>query len=235
MDEWLNGLTDLGILLTKDQIGKFDTYLALLLEWNERMNLTAVRQPEAIKWRHFYDSLTCATMMGNLHGRRLIDIGTGAGFPGLPLKILIPNLQVTLVESVAKKIGFLAAIVEELSLSEVQIVCERAELLGQNSRFREQYDWAVARGVAEMRILVEFLLPFCRVGGTMLAQKGENAKIETSAAGNAIHLLGGKAPEFKSISVPGKGGDHFLVLINKVRETPIKYPRRVGVPAKRPL
>lgn len=235
MNDWIENLAGTGILLSAAQLKQFEAYLQLLLEWNARINLTAVRQPDAIRWRHFYDSLTCATVMENVNGRHLIDIGTGAGFPGLPLKILFPELQVTLVESVAKKARFLEAVVAALGLSQVHIVSERAESLGQNGRYREQFDWAVARAVAELRILAELLLPFCREGGMMLAQKGENIETELAAAGKAIELLGGGAPVIKEVMIPEKEAPHYLVLIEKIGETPQKYPRRIGVPAKRPL
>jgi len=235
MKDWIEDLAGLGILLSAAQIKQFEAYLQLLLEWNARMNLTAVRQPDAIRWRHFYDSLTCATVMENVNGRHLIDVGTGAGFPGLPLKILFPELQVTLVESVAKKGRFLEAVVATLGLSQVHIESERAESLGQNGRYREQFDWAVARAVAEMRILAELLLPFCRVGGVMLAQKGENAETELAAAGNAIQVLGGGEPVIKEVMAPEKEAHHYLVLVEKIGKTPQNYPRRIGVPAKRPL
>lgn len=235
MSDWTDGLAGLGLELAAAQRAQFDAYLALLLDWNARLNLTAVREPEAIKRRHFYDSLTCATVMADLNGRHLIDVGTGAGFPGLPLKILFPNLRLTLVESVAKKAQFLEAVVAELKMSDVQIVVERAELLGQDQRFRERYDWALARAVAEMRVLVEYLLPLCRVGGMLLAQKGENAKMETAVAETAIQTLGGAAPIFHELPTVETEQPYYLVLVEKVTPTPLKYPRRVGIPSKRPL
>lgn len=235
MNDWIDELSALGIELSQSQRTQFDRYLALLLDWNTRMNLTAVREPGSIQMRHFYDSLTCAQATLDLNQRSLIDVGTGAGFPGVPLKILFPDLKLTLVESIGKKAQFLEALVLELALTEVQVFSERAELLGQDGRFRAMYDWAVGRGVAEMRVLAELLLPFCRVGGKMLAQKGENAKIETASAQNALQLLGGSEPQFTEVRVPDKETPHYLVTIEKIKETPQKYPRRVGLPGKRPL
>jgi len=165
----MNGIEQaeqIGVRLTAVQQEQFAQYLAILMDWNGRMNLTAVREPAAIETRHFLDSLTCAPLTGDLNGKRLIDVGTGAGFPALPLKILYPTMQLTLVESVGKKTRFLQAVVDELALPDVTILQERAEALGQQHAHREQYDWAVARAVAALPTLVEYLLPFCKVGGT---------------------------------------------------------------------
>jgi 16S rRNA (guanine527-N7)-methyltransferase len=225
----------LGAPLTSHQLAQFAYYEALLLEWNERMNLTAVRHPAEIRVRHFLDSLSCARMMGDLDDRSLIDVGTGAGFPGLPLKILFPQLELTLVESVSKKAQFLQAVIDALALDNVTVLAERAELLGQQPQHRQQYDWAVARAVAELRVLVEYLLPLCRVGGKMLAQKGAGVHEEIESAAEAIRLLGGTTPELGQVTLPGREQPHYFVVIGKLENTPAKYPRRVGVPGKRPL
>jgi 16S rRNA (guanine527-N7)-methyltransferase len=153
----------------------------------------------------------------------------------VPLKILYPLLRLTLVESVQKKARFLETVAAELGLADLNIITERAEVLGQQAAHRSQYDWAVARGVAEMRVLTEYLLPFCRVGGHVLAQKGRNAASETAAARGAIAELGGAAPQLRPVQLPHHTETHYLVVIEKVRETPSRYPRRVGIPAKRPL
>ena len=153
MDELADYARAFGLLLTPAQLDQFAIYEALLLEWNERVSLTAIRDPREIRIRHFLDSLTCATATGPLDGRALVDVGSGAGFPGLPLKILYPTLQLTLVESVAKKARFLQRVAEALGLSDVVVMAERAETLGQDATFREQFDWAVARAVAELRTL----------------------------------------------------------------------------------
>lgn len=233
--EFSRWASELGASLTPHQLSQFAQYQTLLLEWNERMNLTAVRQPADIRVRHFLDSLSCARVMGELNGRSLIDVGTGAGFPGLPLKILFPQLELTLVESVAKKGQFLQAVVDALALDNVTVLAERAELLGQLPQHRQQYDWAVARAVAELRVLVEYLLPLCRVGGRMLAQKGAGVQEEIKNAGEAIKLLGGAAPELGEITLPEREQPHYFVVVHKLGDTPAKYPRRVGVPGKRPL
>ncbi len=223
------------VALSDTQLAQFDTYLSLLLVWNERMNLTAVRDPHMILIRHFLDSLTCATVTGNLNGRSLIDVGTGAGFPGLPLKILFPQCHITLTDSVAKKTQFLEEVVSVLALNEVTIYAERAETLGQMPLHRAHYDWVVARGVVEMRALSEYLLPLCKVGGHMLAQKGANAQNEVDLAQTAFAMLGGEKPHMQTIQLPEVDTPHFLVTVKKIKETPAKYPRRPGIPAKRPL
>jgi 16S rRNA (guanine527-N7)-methyltransferase len=223
------------ITLSETQLMQFEVYLALLLDWNERMNLTAVRDPHAIQIRHFLDSLSCALVTGNLNGHSLIDVGTGAGFPGLPLKILYPDLQLTLTDSVAKKTIFLEAVVAELKLNGVTVLAERAETLGQMPVHRAQYDWVVARGVVEMRALAEYLLPLCKVGGCMLAQKGESAEREIRTAQQAFKILGGGVPTSQAVNLPQTEASHFLVVVEKIGETPVKYPRKPGMPGKRPL
>ncbi len=225
----------LGTPLSQAQLSQFAHYQEMLLAWNERMNLTAVRQPEAIRIRHFLDSLSCARVMGDLNGCSLIDVGTGAGFPGLPLKILYPQLKLTLVESIAKKTQFLQAVVDALGLNQVTVLAGRAELFGQMPQHRQQYDWATARAVAELRVLVEYLLPLCKVGGKMLAQKGENAHEEIGSAAEAIGLLGGAEAKINTVLLPERAQPHYLVVVAKIAATPAKFPRRVGMPSKRPL
>ncbi len=231
MEVLIGGVAQLGLTLTDVQVGAFRTYQALLLDWNERMSLTAVRTPEGIQQRHFVDSLSCVLGTGGLNGCSMIDVGTGAGFPGLPLKIIFPQLKLTLVDSVKKKTSFLSAVVEELGLVDVTILAARAETLGQDGTHREQYDWAVARAVAGLGVLAEYLLPLCRVGGHVLAQKGAQVQTELAQTETAVTLLGGGTPEL--VHVPGT--DAYLVSIEKIAPTPSKYPRRVGVPGKRPL
>ena len=224
-----------GITLTPDQLRQFEQYQTLLLDWNQRMNLTAIREPRQIQQRHFLDALSCSLVTGTLNGRTLIDVGTGAGFPGFPLKILFPDLRLTLVESVVKKTRFLAAVVAELGLHDVTIVPERVELLGQDVAYRAQFDWVVARAVAELRILVEYLLPLCRVGGYVLAQKGTSAAKEVIAAERAIALLGGTVHQLFPVNLPQREETHYLIMVEKTAVTPKDYPRRIGVPAKKPL
>ncbi len=235
MSRFRAGAADLGLELSADQVAQFDRYQTLLLDWNQKINLTAITDPAVIPIRHFLDSLSCATVTGDLTDKSLIDVGTGAGFPGLPLKILYPELNLTLVESVRKKTDFLRAVTAELALENVTIVPERAEIVGQHSLYRERFDWVVARALAAMPILVEYLLPLCKVGGHMLAQKGSSAGQETADAAKATETLGGGEAALTEISLPGVENKHYLVVVEKERPTPEKYPRRVGVPGKRPL
>lgn len=223
------------IQLSAAQVAQFERYQALLQEWNQKINLTGIDDPVGIQIRHFLDSLTCATVMEDLDGKRLIDVGTGAGFPGLPLKILYPDLKLTLVESVTKKTRFLEAVVEALGLTGVRVLDQRAETLGQQPEHRARYDWATGRAVAALRVLVEYLLPFCKIGGHVLAQKGESAQVEAAEAAPAIAKLGGGEPAFYPVHLPEREETHYLVVIAKVAETPSAFPRRPGRPAKSPL
>jgi 16S rRNA (guanine527-N7)-methyltransferase len=223
------------INITGRQVSAFQTYEKELLEWNRKFNLTAIRDSESIRTKHFLDSLSCVLAWKAAPPGHLIDVGTGAGFPGIPIKILYPKLRLTLVESVGKKAMFCQHLVEILGLEHVDVMQARAEDLGQDSSQRERYDWAVARAVAHLNVLGEYLIPLVRVGGTVLAQKGESGPAEAQSAEGAMHLLGGKLRQLIPVNLPGVADDRYLILVDKVAATPPKYPRKPGVPAKQPL
>ena len=228
----------LNLELNRAQLSAFQTYADELRTWNTRFNLTAIKDAQGIQIKHFLDSLSIlkALRAPDFGARaRLIDVGTGAGFPGIPLKIVCPQLQLTLVEATGKKAKFCEAVVEKLKLSGVQVVKARAEEIGQDPAHREQYDWAVARAVAEMPVLVEYLLPLVRRGGRALAQKGESAPAETQAAAVAVKRLGGELEQIVPVELPGIVETRYLVVFRKIAATPPIYPRRPGAPSKTPL
>ena len=221
--------------ITGRQVMSLITYEKELLEWNQKFNLTAIRDSESIRTKHFLDSFSCVLAWNANPPASLIDAGTGAGFPGLALKILYPNLKLTVVDSVGKKAMFCQHIVGTLGLSEVSVIQARAEDLGHNKNHREAYDWAVARAVANLNVLSEYLLPLVKVNGTMLAQKGETARAEAKSAKKAMKLLGGELRELIPVNLPDVEDDRYLVLVDKVAATPEKYPRKAGMPAKQAL
>lgn len=227
--------TILGLHLTQSQLAALELYENELLEWNLRLNLTAINKPEKIRTKHFLDSLTCLIAMRNTPSDRVIDVGTGAGFPGIPLKIICPGIRLSLVESVGKKAAFCQHIVDSLGLKNVTVLSDRVEAVGALPSHREQYDWAIARAVANLPILVEYLLPLVRVGGKALAMKGESGLAEAQSAENALRLLGGQLHQIVPVTLPGVEEQRYLVVIEKIAATPDQYPRRVGVPTKKPL
>lgn len=223
------------IHLTGRQAMALTTYEKELLEWNQKFNLTAIRDTESIRTKHFLDSFSCVLAWKASPPSHLIDVGTGAGFPGLPLKILYPNLKLTLVESVGKKAKFCRHIAGVLGIENVEVIHARAEDLGQNLLHREKYDWAVARAVANLNVLSEYLIPFVKIGGSMLAQKGESGPAEAQSAEKVMELLGGNLRQLIPVHLPGVADDRYLVVVDKVAATPSKYPRKTGIPAKQPL
>jgi 16S rRNA (guanine527-N7)-methyltransferase len=237
---------NMGFALAPGQLKKFEFYYKELTAWNRRFNLTAVTDYEHVQIRHFLDSLSCLLAVGNCQGgrwrpgapaagSRVIDVGSGAGFPGLPLKILYPQLDLVLLEATGKKTEFLEHAVAHLELGKVAVIHGRAEELGQDEAHRESYDLVLARAVADLPVLVEYLLPLCRLGGKCIAQKGASAHEELTAAQYAISLLGGEVHYVLPVELPGLAETRYLVVINKVARTPHKYPRRPGMPGKHPL
>ncbi len=224
-----------GVSLTENQIRDFERYEEALLEWNRRYNLTAITAREDIRTKHFLDSLSCLKVMPLRPGMRVVDIGTGAGFPGIPLKIAAPDIRLTLVESIRKKADFCRYLAGELQLREVTILNARAEDIGQDPSHREQYHWAVARAVADLCVLAEYLFPLVQVGGYALAQKGGNGPAEAHAAAGALRLLGGEVEKVVPIELPGIAEARYLIVMRKNAATPPQYPRRAGTPSKKPL
>ena len=221
--------------LSGRQVMALLTYEKELLEWNQKFNLTAIRDAESIRTKHFLDSFSCVLAWKASPPNQLIDVGTGAGFPGIPIKILYPNLKLTLVESVGKKAMFCQHIVRVLGLEHVEVIRARAEDLGQDPGHREKYDWAIARAVANLKVLSEYLIPLVKIGGMVLAQKGESGPAEAQSAEEAMKLLGGKLKQLIPVNLPGVADDRYLVVVEKAAATPPKYPRKPGIPMKQPL
>ncbi|MDR0921437.1 MAG: 16S rRNA (guanine(527)-N(7))-methyltransferase RsmG [Lactobacillales bacterium] len=236
-EQFKKALAENGILLSEEQERQFSSYFRLLVEWNEKMNLTAITEQEEVYLKHFYDSV--APVLFQLLPKdkevTLVDVGAGAGFPSLPMKILYPNLQVTIVDSLNKRITFLQELTKELGLTGVQFFHDRAETFGQNPEFRGQFDFVTARAVARLNVLVELCLPLAKKGGKFIALKASQSEEEVNEAKHAIALLGGKLTQELAYELPKTGDERHIVVIEKTKETPKKYPRKPGTPNKSPL
>jgi 16S rRNA (guanine527-N7)-methyltransferase len=225
----------LGLELGSETQRAFGLYADELLAWNEQINLTAITDPEAIEMRHFLDSLSVLLATPFAPGARVIDVGTGAGFPGLPLRLVCPQIELTLLEATHKKTMFLEHILKRLNLTNVRILNQRAEEAGQDAASRERFDVVLARAVAQMPVLGEYLLPLCKMGGKCIALKGESAVAEAQQAEHALRILGGHVEKVIPVELPQVPETHYLVVIQKMAATPPQYPRRPGMPTKRPL
>lgn len=223
----------IGIELTEEQLEKFYLYMNILLEWNEKINLTAITNEEEIILKHFVDSLTINKYIED--SKSLIDVGTGAGFPGIPIKILREDLKVTLLDSLNKRINFLNEVIEKLDLKNIECIHGRAEEFGKNKNYREKYDFATSRAVANMSTLSEYLIPFVKVGGKVLAMKGDKAEEELEEAKKAIKLLGGKVENIDNFYLPDSDIKRNIIIIKKIEKTERKFPRKPGMPAKEPI
>lgn len=231
----IEGIRELGISLETEELDKFFKYKELLKEWNKKINLTAIEDDRDIDIKHFLDSLTLLKTDYINNGSRIIDIGTGGGFPGIPLKIVKKDVDLVLMDSLQKRIKFLDLVINELKLSNVQAVHGRAEDFGRDIEYREKFDIAVSRAVASLNILSEYCLPFVKVGGYFIAMKGPDVDIELKESENAIKLLGGKILDKIKIKLPLSDITHTLIVIEKIKKTPTKYPRKAGKPKKKPL
>ena len=220
------------IELTKEQIEKYYNYMNLLLEWNEKINLTAIIEPREIILKHFVDSLTIAKYIKD--DEKLIDVGTGAGFPGIPLSIVKENTDIVLLDSLNKRINFLEEIKQNLKLKNITTIHGRAEEFGKNKNEREKYDIATSRAVASLNILLEYLLPLVKVGGRAICMKGSNIE-EIENAKNALEILGGKIEKIEEITLPNSDIKRNIIIVKKVKNTPSKYPRKPGTPSKEPI
>ena len=219
--------------LSDEKIEKFNNYMNLTLEWNEKINLTAITDKEEFVLKHFIDSLTVKDCIND--NCSVIDVGTGAGFPGIPLKIYNDTLKVTLLDSLNKRINFLNEVIKSLDLKDIKTIHSRAEDAAHMKEYREKYDVSISRAVAQLNVLVEYLLPFVKVGGRCICMKGSNAEEEIKNAKNAIKELGGEIEEVKKFNLPGTDMERNIIVIKKINNCKNKYPRKAGTPSKEPI
>jgi 16S rRNA (guanine527-N7)-methyltransferase len=228
-------LAELGINLTEEQMNQFQTYYRVLVEWNEKMNLTAITAEEEVYLKHFYDSISAAFHVDYTKELSICDVGAGAGFPSIPLKICFPHLKVTIVDSLNKRITFLNELAKELNLSNVFFYHARAEEFAKNKDFRETFDLVMARAVARLSVLSELCLPLVKVGGVFVAMKGAQFLAEVEDAKRAIAVLGGEVEEVFTFELPIEHSERNIAVIKKLKQSPKKYPRKAGTPNKNPI
>lgn len=233
----LEGAAILNITLTDKQVAQFMQYMERLVEWNQKINLTAITDESEIIIKHFLDSVSCAS--NNVYFKKsslkLIDVGTGAGFPGIPLKIVFSHLEVTLLDSLQKRIYFLNEVISDIGLMNISTIHGRAEEYGIKQEFREKYDIAISRAVANMAVLAEYNLPFVKQGGYFIAMKGPDNKEEIQKSKKALSTLGGEIVDTQKVSLPNTDITHSLVFVKKIKKCPTKYPRKAGKPTKNPI
>jgi 16S rRNA (guanine527-N7)-methyltransferase len=238
MEKLKSGAQKLGLHLSTEQLEQFSIYYYELIDWNQRINLTSITVYEAVQVGHFLDSLTVTTVLKRPPGAEsfsVIDVGTGAGLPGIPLRIVLPGIRLVLLEATAKKAKFLNHLTARLGLDNVEVVVGRAEGVAHDARYRERFDLVLSRAVAPLPALVELTLPFCAPGGSFVAQKKGDIGVELKSATRAITALGGNLREVKAVDLAEFGDERCLVVIDKIKPTPPEYPRRPGIPAKRPI
>jgi len=229
------GAHELGITLSDHQLDQFDALTALLLDWNDRFNLTRITDPIDITTKHYLDSLSILPHLKVAHDAYVIDVGTGAGIPGIPLKIVLPGIHLALLDSLKKKLTFAETVVQELGMTEVEIVHARAEDVGRDKARREKFDIVISRAVASLPVLAELCLPLCRVHGRFVAYKGPEPTDEIKDATGALRTLGGRLESVHELTLPHSDYKRTIVIIEKIRPTPLAYPRQAGIPAKTPL
>lgn len=230
-------LAKYGFELSDNQKGQFATYYNKLIEFNKKVNLTRITDEDEVYLKHFFDSITPLLEFPDLFKgeKTLCDVGAGAGFPSLPIKILCPNLRITIVDSLGKRLKFLDELVNDLDLDEVTLVHSRAEDAGQNKNLREKFDLVTGRAVARMSVLSEYCLPLTKVNGDLVALKGPKAQDELAESKHAIEVLGGEVEDVKELTLPDTDDERTLIIVKKVKTTPKKYPRQAGTPNKKPL
>ena len=225
----------MGWKVTQEQAGQFQTYMELLLEWNEKMNLTSITEPEEVVEKHFLDSMALLSWNKLKQGAKVIDVGTGAGFPGVPLKIARPELEVTLLDSLNKRVQFLKEVMDALHLEKIEAVHGRAEDMAKKAEYREHFDYCVSRAVANLSTLSEYGVPFVKVGGCFISYKSGEMEEELKQAEKAIRILGGEKEKIESFRLPDSDIGRSLIFIRKKKKTSKKYPRKAGLPSKEPL
>ncbi len=234
-----NGACKLGIELDDERQKLFELYYQELLDWNKRINLTTIIDYETVQLKHFLDSLTVILVLTKEEltapGLTIVDIGTGAGFPGIPLKIVLPQIKLALIDSTAKKTTFIRHLVKKMKLLDVNVITGRAEEVAHYPLYRQQFKLVVSRALAPMSTLVELTLPFCQVGGKFVAHKKGKIDEEIRGAAGALDIMGGKITQVKKIGIEELGNERYLVVVRKIRQTPDKYPRRSGMPSKKPI
>lgn len=237
VDNMTAGLTEVGITLSEHQMNQFYEYYQQLIEWNKVMNLTAITELEEVVSKHFIDSMTLIKAVADIGEKvvSVIDVGTGAGFPGIPLKIAFPNLNITLLDSLNKRIKFLDGVIEQLGLEKITTIHGRAEDFGKNPEYREQFDFCVSRAVANAATLSEYCLPFVKVGGSFIPYKSGKIDEELEAGKKAIQTFGGTIKAVVRFQLESADADRALVVIQKTAKTPKKYPRKAGMPSKEPI
>ncbi|MEO2075777.1 MAG: 16S rRNA (guanine(527)-N(7))-methyltransferase RsmG [Bacillus sp. (in: firmicutes)] len=235
IEQFVTSLAEKGITLTDKQLDQFQTYFETLVEWNEKMNLTAITEKHEVYLKHFYDSIAASFYFDFTEPFHLCDVGAGAGFPSIPLKIVYPHIEVTIVDSLNKRISFLNHLANVLQLENVHFVHDRAETFGVNPTYRESFDVVTARAVARMSVLSELCLPLAKVGGTFIAMKAAHAKDELEAGQKAITTLGGKLEKVFTFTLPLEESERNILIIKKQKQTPKKYPRKPGTPGKSPI